>query len=427
MAILDFPPTPQAGDTYIGDNGVTYTYDGVKWTGRSNLEVGYTGSLGYTGSVGVPGEAAAVGYTGSSGTDGTIGGTGYTGSQGDVGYTGSDGYTGSQGDVGYTGSDGYTGSAGSAGSAGIQGNIGFVGSFGYTGSQGLPGAASHIGYTGSAGLSLVSIDELTDVIITSPTTTGQILKFDGLNWINTPFEIQDDVNPMLGGNLNLNTFDIVGTGDINISGSADFGNVGIFNSTIESNGGTELILVGNTAIPGTQVRIDMKAGITTDGSILSGISNSSFLTLSNSSATGNTMQSGDMLSMIAFAATQGAEDFFTVIGAQIDPAGVTTANHLPSKFFVIVHPSTELERQNGQHKFLSFDCFGRLGVNTENATATLDVNGFAKLAILTVEPSPVSNGVIAIADGVSWNPTNSGKQTVVVRLGNTWVSVASAL
>lgn len=32
---LNFPNSPINGQTYLGDNGVTYTYDGVKWSGTS--------------------------------------------------------------------------------------------------------------------------------------------------------------------------------------------------------------------------------------------------------------------------------------------------------------------------------------------------------------------------------------------------------
>jgi hypothetical protein len=35
MAALNFPSNPSDGDTYVGDNGITYTYDGVKWTATS--------------------------------------------------------------------------------------------------------------------------------------------------------------------------------------------------------------------------------------------------------------------------------------------------------------------------------------------------------------------------------------------------------
>jgi len=43
---LDFPNNPTDGSVYVGDNGVTYTYDGVKWTGQS-IETG--GSIGISG------------------------------------------------------------------------------------------------------------------------------------------------------------------------------------------------------------------------------------------------------------------------------------------------------------------------------------------------------------------------------------------
>lgn len=31
---LNFPPNPEIGDEYVGDNGVTYIWDGVKWAGQ---------------------------------------------------------------------------------------------------------------------------------------------------------------------------------------------------------------------------------------------------------------------------------------------------------------------------------------------------------------------------------------------------------
>ena len=35
MAIIIFPPNPNQGDTFTADNGVVYTYDGVKWEGAT--------------------------------------------------------------------------------------------------------------------------------------------------------------------------------------------------------------------------------------------------------------------------------------------------------------------------------------------------------------------------------------------------------
>jgi len=45
MAILNFPDNPQADDQYTGDNGTTYTYDGVKWVGRAAGGAAGTNSL----------------------------------------------------------------------------------------------------------------------------------------------------------------------------------------------------------------------------------------------------------------------------------------------------------------------------------------------------------------------------------------------
>jgi hypothetical protein len=64
-----------------------------------------------------------------------------------------------------------------------------------------------------------------------------------------------------------------------------------------------------------------------------------------------------------------------------------------------------------------------LGIKADPA-ATLDVNGFMKLAILTAAPASPANGMIAIADGTSWNPTGSGIQTVVAYINTGWVALS---
>jgi hypothetical protein len=58
--------------------------------------------------------------------------------------------------------------------------------------------------------------------------------------------------------------------------------------------------------------------------------------------------------------------------------------------------------------------------------ATLDVNGFAKLAVLTAEPTTPAQGMIAIADGATWDPSGvaSTKKQTVVYLGSAWVQIA---
>lgn len=47
------------------------------------------------------------------------------------------------------------------------------------------------------------------------------------------------------------------------------------------------------------------------------------------------------------------------------------------------------------------------------------------LPVLTAEPAAPVNGMIAIADGTSWNPTATGVQTAVVYLAGSWKTMAS--
>jgi hypothetical protein len=76
---LNFPNTPETGDTYIADNGVIYTWDGVKWSG-TGVEPGLalpTASETTAGVVRVDGTTITI-------TDGIISSTGGGGGTGPV-------------------------------------------------------------------------------------------------------------------------------------------------------------------------------------------------------------------------------------------------------------------------------------------------------------------------------------------------------
>jgi hypothetical protein len=53
--VLNFPESPEIGDTYVGPNGIVYTYDGEKWNGESVLPTGPTGATGPQGDTGLTG------------------------------------------------------------------------------------------------------------------------------------------------------------------------------------------------------------------------------------------------------------------------------------------------------------------------------------------------------------------------------------
>jgi hypothetical protein len=88
------------------------------------------------------------------------------------------------------------------------------------------------------------------------------------------------------------------------------------------------------------------------------------------------IQVGDILgtiSLTGFSPTTGSE-IGCLIGAQCDPTGITTPTWIPTKFFILNQPDNVSSLNT---PFLTFDSFGRLAVNQENAQATLDVNGDA--------------------------------------------------
>jgi len=62
-----------------------------------------------------------------------------------------------------------------------------------------------------------NMNELSDVSITSP-VNGQYLRYNGSEWYSDNVSVFDDATPTLGGNLGIGSNDIVGDGDINITG-----------------------------------------------------------------------------------------------------------------------------------------------------------------------------------------------------------------
>ena len=196
--ILNFPPNPYTGQQYIGSNGVTYTWDGVKWLGA-----GFIGSSPNGGSgnfvLRPPTSTQIGGVKAGSGvniaTDGTIsvpdnvqssptpptvniqegdlwydtndgnlyvryGGSwvsavtttvGPQGPQGPRGPAGAQGLFGPQGPAGPRGDTGPQGPAGPRGDVGTQGPQGDPGPQGPRGYQGLVGPAGAKGDPGLQG------------------------------------------------------------------------------------------------------------------------------------------------------------------------------------------------------------------------------------------------------------------------------------
>ena len=185
---------------------------------------------------------------------------------------------------------------------------------------------------------------------------------------------------------------------------------------------TTLIFNSSTADPAIQIR-------TVEGS-LGEISKLSFLSFGESLANPSPVtEPGGYVGSFSFEVFEpnvGSRLPVALFSVTTDPSGIvdeTTANGK-----IIINTAGTLSG-SPILRFLTFDSKGQLAVNQENAQATLDVNGFAKLSILSLAPEPPSDGMIAIADGVGWDPLGLGapaKQQMVVYLGGNWVSIASA-
>lgn len=178
-----------------------------------------------------------------------------------------------------------------------------------------------------------------------------------------------------------------------------------------------------------RLRLDFESAATTGGEIVTGLDASQFLEFYMEPNVGDHV-AGSIGGMMSWSPvdSSGREYGQVFVGAQLDPAVPFTSTYGAQKFFIVNSPDTEPSDPlvPSEFRYLTFDSKGWLAVNQENASATLDINGFAKLAILTAAPASPANGMVAIADGTSWNPLANGKQSMVVYLGGGWRQIATA-
>jgi hypothetical protein len=204
---IDFPnsPRPESGDVYTAPNGVSYTFDGIKWIGQEQSSVGGAGLPDQTGQAGKflttdgSGNASWADAEGPKGDTGDQGDVGPPGEQGEQGVPGVDAlwnwsgaysaspqyqegdivtyeggtyrrnnfsnsamgfiptnttyweYVAEKGEQGVRGGQGEPGAEGQQGSQGVPGQTGGQGTPGQKGDQGEPGNEGAQGATGSPG------------------------------------------------------------------------------------------------------------------------------------------------------------------------------------------------------------------------------------------------------------------------------------
>jgi hypothetical protein len=278
-----------------------------------------------------------------------------------------------------------------------------------------------------------------DALPSQATHNGQFLTTDGstASWA-TPLtgllHVSEDINPSLGGDLTLNTHNITGTGNIDINGSITSnstitnGTVTLTSNAVEATGFTfniananpALSIVVNRTLPDavSHTMVESK----TTGSYGTGLDTKVFR---GTLASKLIVQAGDSLLTDSVAGWNGtAYQYSSAVIHVVDPYATVSGSSIPGAVGLVTWNSNNTADLS---KSLFVDSRGYVSIGlTTAAQATLDVNGFAKLAILTSPPASPANGMIAIADGVSWNPTSTGVQTMVVYLGGAWKTIAQA-
>ena len=122
------------------------------------------------------------------------------------------------------------------------------------------------------------LSELTDVSVGTP-SNGDVLKYNtgtsrweaGTDTDTGLLNIVEDTTPQLGGDLDLNSQNITGTGDINTTGNAEFSGNLTVQGNLTINGDTTTIDVTQLEVDDPMVYLNRNAGGSSNNSLDSGI------------------------------------------------------------------------------------------------------------------------------------------------------------
>lgn len=268
-----------------------------------------------------------------------------------------------------------------------------------------------------------AVDGNHGIIFDQLTQTLQATNSGGLSSVSA------DSSPSLGGNLNLNGHNISGTGNISATGnitgtSLASGNFTVTSSTISVNNNTLTLShpSGGASINHVMNRADQHYYVTgvTTGLAAPG---TNMRVSRGSTGTPAAVTPGDILSYASLNYGHDGTDYVlsSAIAATVDPNRTVATGRAPGALALITYPDGVTQ------KGLYVGSSGWTSINNIGVTgATLDVNGFMKLAMLTTAITSPATGMIAVADGVGWNPTNTGVPTLVIRLGGQWKTIVTA-
>lgn len=208
-------------------------------------------------------------------------------------------------------------------------------------------------------------------------------------------------NVLSNGNITLSGSSITSLNDLSLRSVLTVGNHGL------------VVRNDNNAYPWNETRLILDAG--------GNPAPSTIISSRGSFETPSSISTGDTLYTQTWVSFDGTD--FTPSAAMVLLSDVVATGDAPAKIYLVTTPNGDII--NGKGITLTK---GGVGIHTGivDPVATLDINGFAKLAVLNAEPASPANGMIAIADGSGWDPLSNNKQSMVVRLGGAWVQLAAA-
>ena len=171
----------------------------------------------------------------------------------------------------------------------------------------------------------------------------------------------------------------------------------------------------------TSADTNMKFLTITDGTSAGGIQFATSRTGINGSEA--SVQVNDPL---GFQVAQGwdgsAHTIASIIAQRVDPNGSVAGGAVTGEIDLFTFTDGNIANSKGV--IINRNGYVSINKTSSEAQATLDINGFAKLAPLAAAPATLVNGLIAIDDGTTnWSGHASGVQAVVAYINTGWVKL----
>lgn len=248
-------------------------------------------------------------------------------------------------------------------------------------------------------------------------------------------DVVNDTTPQLGGDLDLNGFDITGTGNIDVdsvtAGTLTNGSI-TFNNDIATFANNTFTLGDNT----NPLNITFKSN--EDGApllvfkgITSGTTSSGgsfeFRSAGGSLSVPTAVNPADAISLISSWGYTGAGYIqSSIIGTFVDPSSTVASSSVPGMIGLINFVDTN--PANYRALFLNRKGYVTLGREvTYDAKAHMDINGLMFLEPQTAEPVNKYAGMICVADNATWDPASVAGESPypVFWNGSTWLKMFS--